>query len=202
MYLHVVLVINSMALSPKRGWETGEGSHLNYPVTTITQTKAPDGREWKIAENIDTPEKGLCMYSKAKVGEGVMVGGREGDFKWRVGGMGGGGSTVLISCCTFSFPANPETRPQLCTMQQVAEKPPVLSILGSATGHSFAFEVAFLDVFRYVFERKPLDYFWGEKETASSPGPDPACPPVSQAAGQPATPCTHAAYSAIKTMLL
>lgn len=91
VYLHVILVINSMALSPKRRWDTGEGSHLNYPVTTITQTKALDGRERKIAENIKTPENGLCMYSTAEVGEGVKVGGRERDLKWRVGGMGGGG---------------------------------------------------------------------------------------------------------------
>lgn len=43
--LHVVPVINSMALSPQRGRETGEGGHLNKAMTTVSQTKALDRRE-------------------------------------------------------------------------------------------------------------------------------------------------------------
>lgn len=182
------------------GWETGEGSHSNYPLTTITQTKALDGREWKIAQNKKAPEKGLCMYSTAVLGEGLMVGGREGDFKWRVGRMGGGSSTVLITICLLSLPDNPETLPQLnnvagsreatCFVDAEERHEELLCIWCSCAG---CFPVC---------KRKPLAYFWAEKEAVSSPGPDPACPPVSQAASQPATPCTHAAYSAIKTMLL
>lgn len=161
VYLHVVPVMNSTALSPNRPGDGG-GGHLNNPVTAVAQTEAVDRREGKIAENKKRPEQGPCMYSTAEVGEGARVGGRDGDFKWWVGGRGGGASPILISRCPFSFPANPETQPQPHVMQQAAKEPPVSLKLMRAIKSSFASEVASLDAFRYE-KRNALVYLGAEK---------------------------------------
>lgn len=193
--LHVVPVINNMAFSPKRGWETGEGGHLNKPTTTVTQTKALDRREWKIDEN-KRQEQGPCMYPTVRVGDG----GRGGLFKWRVGKRGGGASPVLIRRCPFSFPANPETQQQPCALQQAAKMPPVSSKPRRAMKSSFASELASLDDFRYT--KTNIGLFVNREGSCLLPRSWPCCMPTSFSGSQPAShPCTHAAYSAIKTML-
>lgn len=167
--LHVVPVINNMALSPKRSRETGEGGYLNKPMTTVTQTKALDRREWKIAENKKRREQGPCMYSTAEVGGGSK-GWRERGFKWRVGKRGGGASPVLISCCLFTFSANPETQTQLCALQQQApKKPPVSLKLKRAVKCSLASEVALLDASRYIKDKK--NWFICEQRMKQPPPP-------------------------------
>lgn len=121
------------------------------------------------------------------------------------GRRGGGASPVLISRCPFGFPANPETRIQPCALQQAAEKPPVSSKLRRAIKSSFASELASLEAFRYT--KTNIGVFVSKRATQPPP---PALTlhahqflrqPASQPASQAATPCTHAAYSAIKTML-
>lgn len=77
--LHVVDVINSIALTQQR---RGEEGYLNNPMTTVTQTEAVDrGMKDSSGKKRDENKAPVCTQHQSW-GEGASVGGREGGFKW------------------------------------------------------------------------------------------------------------------------
>lgn len=139
------------------------------------------GKEWKIDENKETRTRPL--YVLAGRGGGGSEGWRERGSFQVAGGKEGRWGVACLNRCPFSSPANPETQLQPCALQQAAEKPPVPSKLRRAIKSSFASELALREDSRYT--KTNIGLLWAEKEAASSPGPDPACPLVSQAASHP-----------------
>lgn len=100
--LYVAPIINSMAFSPNRGCETGEGGHSNKAMTTVAQTKELARKERKIAENRDENKATVCPQRQGWGRDRGMAGERKG-FKWRVGREGRWGTACLNQALPVYF---------------------------------------------------------------------------------------------------